>query len=128
MPEFNRKNRDRCGGHMPTHVVGEDGIVGWTNEQRLFVKKLTKKKIRRQHKKATQQAIAEYDNELIINDYLNLLDDYGSMDYYYSFFLQEEEERRLDALYADEIHHAMQDALDDDYYDIYYGDAYYEQD
>lgn len=87
-----RKTRDRKGGHEPSVLsVGMEGWAYCTKVERSLVKRLTKKKIRRQHKMTMAQVCYETSNDWTLEDHLEEIN-YGSYDADWEDYIQDREE------------------------------------
>lgn len=62
---IDRKNRDRRGGHQAKDFTGDAGVTSWTQEGKAVLKRIGKRKVRRQHAKAIAEAMQEYHEELM---------------------------------------------------------------
>lgn len=65
-----RKNRDKRGGHSGTNLgIVLDGSVDFTPIERALLKRISKKKMRRQHKMTHQAIQRELSNDFTWKDY-----------------------------------------------------------
>lgn len=108
--------RDRSGGHQSNMLEGAD-IVGWTQQYRKFAKKLTRREMRREQAKVTQQAVLEYECDLA-QDYLDQAGWELDMDQYHDSYFGWND-------LNDWAEEDMSDYDGYDDYDPYYDDPYY---
>lgn len=114
---INRKNRDRRGGHKMSELTISNKSFWWgtplSKKEREFIKKTSKRELRRQHKKATQRAIAEFHQEMEeVARMYDLMWSHYDNDYTYSDYED----------YLEEIDHGM--GYDDDFDYVYYPENY----